>query len=227
MLQVLNSALSVWEAIGGFFHRFFNPTLEGYTNFEFGETALNLKIIIFGLFAGVLIASFCIIFIKTTLGKLVRAILEKQAFEAKDAVTLAACGLERHFFIRRALKHGYTLRRVVRCVEEEEFLAKAADERREYEQKQSEAKQNGTRLPAYREPRFEAELSSCHFYIPEKDRYSAEMRFREKGSGYPTFFFVLLGCIICIFLIFAFLPQLLTFFDNVISIFSVKGNTAR
>jgi hypothetical protein len=53
------------------------------------------------------------------------------------------------------------------------------------------------------------------------------MRFSEKGSGWGTFFFVLLGCVIAIFLIFAFLPQLLTFFDNVISIFSWKGNLAK
>ncbi len=226
MLQLLNSQ-AIWSTIGDFFYRFFNPKLEGYTNFEFGESALSLKIVIFGIFVGVLLSSFCIIFIKTTLGKLVRAILDKQAFEPKDGVTLAECGLERHFFIRRALRRGYTLKRVVHCVEEEEFLAKAREEMREYEEKRKDAKEKGERLPAYKAPSFEQDLSGCHFYIPEKDRYTAEMRFREKGSGYPTFFFVLLGCVLCVLLIFAFLPQLLTFFDHVVSLFSLKGNLAR
>lgn len=219
MLENLSQS-SIWTTITDFFYRFFNPALEGYTNFEFQNGTRKLQFIIFGIFAGFLIASFSMIFIKTTLGKLVRAILEKKAFEAKDGVTLAACGLERHFWIRLALRRGYTLRRVVRCVEEEEFLAKAHEERQA-------AEETGKKAPAYREPVFKGDLSSCHFYIPKKDRYTAEMRFREKGSGYGTFFFVLLGCVIAVFLIFAFLPQLITFLDNVISLFSWRGNLAR
>lgn len=222
----LNHSAHVFETVGSFIYDFFNPKLEGYTNFDFGEGILNLQIIIFSIFAGVLLASFSMIFIKTTLGRLVRAILEKKAFSAESGVTLAECGLEKHFFIRHALKRGYTLRRVVRCVEEEEFLAKSQAEREEYEQKKAEAKASGTRLPAYKAPIFRADLSSCRFYIPEKDRYAAEMRFSEKGSGYGTFFFVLLGSTLCVILIFALLPQLLRFFDNVISIFSLKGNLA-
>lgn len=227
MLQILNNQNNLWTKISDFIYRFFNPELEGYTNFDFGEGALSLQIIIFGIFAGVLLASFSMIFIKTTLGKLVRALLERNAFDPKDSVTLAECGLEKHFFIRWALKHGYTLRRVVRCAEEEEFLAKMRAERQEYEEKRIKAKENGEKLPAYKEQSFKADLSSCHFYIPEKDRYAAEMRFREKGSGYPTFFFVLLVSSLCVILIFALLPQLLIFFDNVVSLFSVKGNLAR
>ena len=227
MLRLLKSATDIFETVGKFIYDFFNPKLEGYTNFEFSEGILSLQIIIFGIFAGVLLASFSMIFIKTTLGKLVRAILEKKAFTAEQGVTLAECGLEKHFFVRRALTHGYTLRRVVRCVEEEEFLAKARAEREEYEQARAAAKASGTRLPAYKEPIFKPDLSACHFYIPEKDRYTAEMRFRSSGSGYPTFFFVLLVSILCVILIFALLPHLLRFLDNVVSLFSWKGNLAR
>ena len=203
MFQLLNKS-TVWEDVVAFFKGFFNPELEGYTNFTFGEGLLSLPIIIFGIFAGVLIASFSIIFIKTTLGRLVRALLAKEAYTPEDAQTLAALGFERHFFIRYALRHGYTLRRVVHCVEEEEISNFEAEK--------------GKKRP---------DLSGCHFYIPEKDRYVAQMRFNEKGSGYGTFFFVLLGCVIAIFLIFAFLPQLVTFLDNVISIFSWRGNLAK
>ena len=227
MLQILNTQPTILENIGNFLNDFFNPQLEGYTNFEFSEGAPSLKIIIFGLFIGVLIASFSMIFIKTTLGRLVRALLAKNALDGEQAVTLADCGLEKHIFIRMALKHGYTLRRVVRCVEEEQFLADVRREAKEYEEKRHEAKEKGKRLPAYREPRFQKKLEECHFYIPEKDKYIAEMRFRARGSGYLTFLFVLLGSVACIFLIFAFLPQLLIFFDNVVSIFSWKGNLAR
>ena len=223
----LKNQTNVFATIGDFIYDFFNPKLEGYTNFEFGEGLLNLHIIIFGIFAGVLLASFSMIFIRTTLGRFVRALLAKQAFSAEKGVTLAECGLDKHFFIRYALTHGYTLRRVVRCVEEQMFLENISNERKEYEQRRAEAKANGKRLAAYKEPTFKADLSSCHFYVPEKDRYAAELRFRASGSGYPTFFFVVFVSLLCIILIFALLPQLLRFFDNVISVFSIKGNMAR
>ena len=82
-------------------------------------------------------------------------------------------------------------------------------------------------MPAFKEPKFKKDLSECHFYILEKDKYTAEMRFQQKGSGYPTFLFVVLGCIICIALLFTFMPRLIRFFDTVVSIFSWKGNLAR
>lgn len=65
------------------------------------------------------------------------------------------------------------------------------------------------------------------YYIKEEKKYVAEMRFNARGSGVPTLLFVLLISVICIFVIFGFLPQILRFVDNTISIFSVKGNTVK
>lgn len=222
MLGLLQN--NIWQQIGDFLYDFFNPKLENYTNFAFSGGMLNLKLIIFGIFAGVLIASFYMIFVRTTLGRFVRAILERQAYDAEQAVTLSECGLERHIFTRWALKHGYTLRRVIRCVEEEAFLASVRLQAQKHEAARTAAKAEGKRLPPFKEPKFDKPLSECHFYIPEKDRYIAQMRFRNSGSGYPTLLFVLLVSVLCIFLIFALLPQLIRFLDNVISIFSWKGN---
>ena len=224
MRGLLNSQNAIWQQIGDFFYEFFNPKLENFTNFSFDGGILNLQLIIFGIFAGVLLASFYIIFVRTTLGRFVRAILEKQAFDSACAVTLGECGLDKHIFTRWALRHGYTLRRVIRCVEEEAWQATVTEQLREYEAAREAAKAEGKRLPAYKEPKFDKPLSECHFYIPEKDRYVAEMRFRKSGNGYPTLLFVLLVSVLCIFLLFALLPQFIRLLDNVISIFSWKGN---
>ena len=224
MLGLLNNQTMIWKQISDFLYDFFNPKLENYTNFSLDGGMMDLKLIIFAIFAGVLLASFYIIFVRTTLGRFVRAILEKQVFDSEGAVTLGECGLERHVFTRWALRHGYTLRRVIRCVEEEAWQASVRAQMQEYEAAREAAKADGKRLPAFKEPKFNKPLSECHFYIPEKDRYVAEMRFRKSGNGYPTLLFVLLVSVMCIFLLFAFLPQLIRFLDNVISIFSWKGN---
>ena len=71
------------------------------------------------------------------------------------------------------------------------------------------------------------EKQPTRYYIKEEKKYIAEMRFHARGSGWPTLLFVLLISVISIFLIFAFLPQILRFVDNTISIFSVKGNTIK
>lgn len=205
MFKSLMAWQDYWQLVAQWFHDFFNPKLEGYTNFDFGDGILNLQIIIFGIFAGVWIASFYAIYIKTTLGKIVRELLKREAFTSEQALTLTDCGLEKNPFIRHALLHGYTLARVVRCVEKEEYESSVGNR------------------PG-KKSRFKENAGTCHFYIPEKDRITAEMRFNERGSGYLTFLFVVLGSVLCIFLIFAFLPQLITFFDNVISMFSLKGN---
>jgi hypothetical protein len=227
MHELLKNQNNIWQQLGDFFYEFFNPEMENYTNFSFSGGLLNLQLIIFGIFAGVLLASFYVIFVRTTLGRFVRAILEHQAFDAENAVTLGECHLERHIFTRWALRHGYTLRRVIRCVEEETWQAEENARQQEYEAARLKAKSEGKRLPPYKESRFDKPLSECRFYIPEKDRYVAEMRFRKSGNGYPTLFFVAFVSVLCIFLIFALLPQLVRFLDNAISMFSWKGNMAK
>ena len=226
-MQLLKSQNHIWQQIGDFLYGFFNPEMENYTNFSFSGGLLNLQLIIFGIFAGVMLASVYIIFVRTTLGRFVRAILERQAFDGEHAVTLEDCGLERHIFTRWALRHGYTLRRVIRCVEEDTWQAEERVRRQEYEAARAEAKSEGKRLPPYKESKFDKPLSECRFYIPEKDRYVAEMRFRKSGNGYPTLLFVAFVSVLCIFIIFALLPQLVRFLDNAISMFSWKGNMAK
>ena len=227
MLGMLKSYNELWQDIGNFFYGLFNPELENYTNFSLSGGMIDLKLIIFGIFAVVMLASFYIIFVRTTLGRFVRAILEKQALSAECAVTLGECGLERHIFTRIALRRSYILRRVIRCVEEEEWQAKVSAEREQHESARINAKAAGKRIPVFAEPKFSKPLGECRFYIPEKDRYVAEMRFRNRGSGYPTLVFVAFVSILCMLLLFALLPQLIRLLDNVISIFSWKGNLNR
>ena len=170
---------------------FFSPDLSGYTNFDFGEgSMMNIQMIIFSIFAGVLIASLYAIYVKNVIGAFVRKILREQCFHVERARTLEEYGFGRNYFVMQALR-GSILRGVVTRVDPIE----------------------GETSPRY--------------YIEEEKKYAAEMRFNARGSGWPTFFFVVLLSIIAIFIIFAVLPHAIRFFDNTVSIFSVKGNTLK
>ena len=55
---------------------FFNPTLTGYNNLNFGSDKLvNIHVVVFGIFIGVMIASVYSIYTKQILGKFVKSAL--------------------------------------------------------------------------------------------------------------------------------------------------------
>ncbi len=63
------------------------------------------------------------------------------------------------------------------------------------------------------------------FYLPEEDKYKAEMRFGKHKTEWHTVLFALLGILICELVVFAALPEILSLLDRVFSMFTVKGNT--
>ena len=182
---------------------FFNPTFEGYTNFDFSASQQKmLPIMIFALFFGVFLAAFYTLYIRSILGGVVRKLIAGKNFDAASAKTLAELGFPKNIFVRHALKNPYSLRRVLRSreLDAHEAAGKAAVD-------------------------FVYDPKNEHFYLPEDDKYKAEMRFGKTATAPHTILFVLLGIMICEIAVFAFLPELVRFFDNVVSIFSVKGNT--
>ena len=190
------------DDIGAAIYDFFHPTFEGYTNFSFSESQQKLfPFIVFGIFLGVFLAAFYTLYIRSLLGGIVRRIIGEGQFGAENAKTLAELGFEKNVFVRHALKNPYSLRRVLRSRE----------------------------LDAHREAKtgreFRYDPKNEHFYLLEDDKSTAEMRFGKHATSPVTLLFVLLGIAICEVIVFAFLPELVTFFDNVLSQFTVKGNT--
>ena len=214
-----------WGSLMDSISNFFNPKLSGYTNFDFGsDNVLNIHVIVFGIFIGVMIASAYSIYTKKILGSFTRKLLSEEAIGPENAKTLTEMGFSKNFAVIQGLK-GYTLGRVVNCIEKDEFIEETNKARSEYEENRKSAAKNGGKLPAFKEPKFEKKPSECRYYIAEKNRYTAEMRFNANGSGYGTFFFVLLVSIMCIVIIYAVLPHLLAFADAAMSDFTVEGNT--
>ena len=78
---------------------------------------------------GVIAAAALSMFQKRTLGDLVRALDREDANEPSRAMTLEQLGLIRNTAIKSDLRHGTALRRVVRCVEEENYLASQAEKK--------------------------------------------------------------------------------------------------
>lgn len=76
-------------------------------------TDMTLEIVLWSMFAGIVVASFVAVYNRRVVGKVVRELYARGAHYPCQAVTLAELGLERNIFILWALRSSGTLRRVV------------------------------------------------------------------------------------------------------------------
>ena len=98
-----------------------------------GESGMIPSIVI-GIAVGFLVAACMAIFDRRVLGDFVRQVLSHECYSKESAKTLEELGYHKNSFVRGALKSGVSLRRVVKCVEEEEFLLNLEKERAEFAQ---------------------------------------------------------------------------------------------
>ena len=189
----------LFEEIAAWFYDYFNPELEGYVNFDFGGgNMVNIRVIVFGIFVGVFLASVYMVYVKNIVGAFVRKLLSEECLSEERAQSLEALGFDRNPFVKLATRGSLLASTVVQL------------------ESKTTTGEDG-----------EVQTLPARYYIKEEKKYVAGMRFNARGSGAVTLLFVLLISVICIFVIFGFLPQILRFVDNTISIFSVKGNTVQ
>jgi len=164
-----------------------------------GKDLFEIKILILGLFIGLAIAGFGAVWDKRVLGNMVRTLLSRGCLDAENARTLTDLGLARNSTVRHSVRKSVSLRRVVKCVEEEKFLAEQEARRIEHEEKRKSDKSLGR----FREVNYVFDLENDHFYIPEDQKYVAEIKFEKKGTTWlgAILFFVIMLVVYVILLI--------------------------
>ena len=204
--------LSLWEDISRWYEdsllkelldhinqRWFTIDLQAYEYIPVNETtAGTLRTLILGFTLGMILAAIFIFVQKRVFGTFVKRLCKEECFSREAAKTLSELGAFRSSLLRREWRKKGPLFRYVRCVEEEDFLASVASDGGE---------------PA----RYRPDFSNMHFYIPEEQRYTAEVRYEKKGSGLGSLLLVtacsiLLAALLCIFL-----PDLLHWADRLIA----------
>ena len=128
-----------------------------YANFNFDASArTTLRNVILGFCIGILVASLYMLYQKLIPGGIIRAILRAEAFTAESAKSLAELGLDKNPLYRFELRHNAMLKKLVLCASEQKGDGDNADSSTEQEQR---------------------------FYLPEEEKYRAEIRFDKKGNG--------------------------------------------
>lgn len=182
----------------------------------------SLPMIIIGIFIGLALASFGAVFNKRVLGDFVRKLLREDVLSAESAKTLAELNYQRNPAIRSGVRKGVTLRRVVRCREEEEYLAAIEAKQIEYEEK----RKNDPSLPRFKAEPFRVDPDQHHFYIPEEIKYMADVKFEKKGSTWlGAVVFIVVLAIAFVLLMWA-MPYILSVLNDWIGWITGAGSSA-
>lgn len=201
-----------------FIDKYFTARFEDY-NYQYisfnSEGFFSVQAIIIAATIGIIAASAVAMFQKRTLGDLVRALDRENANEPDRAMTLEQLGLIRSSAIKSDLRHGTALRRVVRCVEEENYLIAQAEKKAAFEANKLNADKKWKDVP------YTYDFYSDHFYIPSELMFGASVHFDQKGTNPLVFVFTVIGCIILASFMCYLLPEMIQMADNFIGI--LKG----
>ncbi|MBO5701747.1 MAG: hypothetical protein J6S71_04850 [Clostridia bacterium] len=183
-----------------------------YENLGFGDFAFtNLRGIIIGMVAGIIIASYLSIFNKRVHGSFVSSVIELGASTPATAKTLSELGYMKNSAVRSAIRSGNTYRGILRCVEAEEYYFARELARGEYEAKVAAS---GEAAPPFESPEFKYDFEKAHFYIPEDKHYGASIRFEKKGTSIFSAVAMTVVSIVMLWAILKFFPDIMQLLDN-------------
>ncbi len=222
--------------------KYFTPDFGDYANFSVDTSSnISFQTLIFGLFIGINLASIAIIFDRRVLGNFVRKLIFEECLSPESAKTLSELGYMKNSAVRSSLRSGITLRKVVRCVEEEEHERALAEKRQaykdmseEYNKQSDESDEPGEtdqksgrfrplekkRRPEFRDSAFKINFENARFYIPHDLKYMAEIKFEKKGTNWLAFFIVFVLSFAVMLILIRIMPDVLQMIDNFLSVFS-------
>lgn len=189
---------------------FFSPQLGNYKNLKFSSTSfVSFKVVLTGIFFGVILASLNMLYNRRLLGDFVRAVTAAGADSPEKAMTLSELGYSKNPFVRYSLTRGYTLRRTVRCVESEQRLRE--------EEKELDASKDTRKKRVLTVMDIRPDAKTAHFYIPSDEIFTAEEKFDKKGTNWFTFILTVIIMTVLMAAVVHFLPDMLRLIDNMIS----------
>lgn len=205
-----------YELLNYFKEQYFTVEFGAYENFSVGTGASSVaQNLILAIILGTVIATGMAVYTRSVLGGFVRTLLKSGANSTENAKKLSELGYFRSAAIRYELSRGVTLRKVIRCTQEDAFLAEEAA-------KAEVAEGEGKSQNPYTTKRFRPDFLTAQYYIPEDLRIRAELRFEKKGSGWGLFVLIAVVVVIVAALLGRFLPDIFQFADNLISMMAPK-----
>ena len=219
LLTIPGESTTLWEDIVYFFRNYFETirTTE-YENLGISSgSMITVPMIVLAIAAAIIFSSIAAIFNKTVFGNFVRTVIKSEALSKESAKTLEELGYDEKLIIRRSVRRGTNLRSVVRCVEEEEYNERTRAAREEYDKNPDPHKPKFVDVP------YQIDPDNDHFYIPEENKYKADMKFDKRGTSWGMFWVVTVITVVFSIVLLAYLPKILEIANE---FFGAVGNSA-
>ena len=216
MTELAEQELPLWKEIWLYLYNTYFTNERVYENLGMGSgTLISPTLIIVGLFIGLAIAGFGVVYNKKILGGFVRKLLREEIISKEKATTLSEIGYEKKSLIKRAVRTNHALRHIVVCVQEEKYNEEIAKKRDEHEQK----RKDDPTLPKFKEIEYKIDSENDRFYIPDDKKYLADIRYDAKGTTWRgAVAFVIISLIVMIAAI-IFVPYILELIDELVGTF--------
>ena len=178
-----------------------------YDNFDINVNDVSFKLIIWGLYIGIVLGTLGSVIFRHYSGKIIKSLVRSSANSEETAKTLRELGLNKSPFVRGYLKDDSLIRRSVMICDDPYKSAEHGKIKKFWYEK-------FLRTPVP----MSIDFNKAKFYLPEENRIAAELRFKEEK--HPVRNFVLSAVIlsaVALFAAFA-IPELLQMLDNFISL---------
>jgi hypothetical protein len=184
--------------------KFFTPNFETYEKLKYFNDPTGFKLLVIGLYIGIVIASLCAFYNRRVLGKLIRRLDAEGCDSPENAKTLEGIGLDKNIFIKFSLMCGGAVRRVVAFSPTDTtrvggIIAYASLNKERYR------------------------LEDPIYLAPEK-RDGTLSRFRAKGSGWISVLLTVVLGLVVVALIMRFAPFAVRIIDNMLIGFDPASN---
>ncbi len=197
-------ALSLSTFLDTIDRKFFTPNFDTYEHLTFFNNPTSFKLLVIGLYLGIVLASFVMFYNRRVLGGFVRKLDAENATAPDSAKTLSELGYEKNIFIKLSLRIGYSLRRVINFVPGDG----------------ENGKRVGGILANTTLTHEKVMLDSDKFFLPEEKRETTLRRFRTKGSGPLSILLTVLLGIVAVVVIFKLAPFVVGFIESFVAGFS-------
>ena len=202
-----------WGDIWDYFYDVYIRVDGNYENLGLEKMPLfSIRLALLGIFIGSVIACIVMLYNKQIIGGIVRKLVADGCLTPESAKSVEELGFKKNPLIRNALLSDSTLRRFVKCVEEEAFYREQDTEREEYEKK----RESEPSLPPFKDKKYLIDLENAHFYIPEEQRIGAEIKYEKKGSGWGSAIISIVVLAVIFFAVLLVLPMILGFIDKLL-----------
>ena len=184
-----------------------------YENFELYNPFISVKLIVWALFAGFVLAALLAVYNKRLIGGLVKKMLFEDCTSPEKALTVTELGFGTDWFIKNALRTDNALLHFVKRIDApKETDGETSEDGAETDKEPAAPKKS-------RGGHDIIDFGTAKFYIPEELKYRADVRYASKGTDLISF-----GICIVIFIAAAFaavflIPDLIQLIDNFIGTF--------